>query len=182
MAAIENHTGGLLKAYTDYALQPDMASLLYGIATLPADMRREAMTAIRHKYGGPVLDDLFAQFIGLASSVAANAQEHAEQLLIEFGAHPYTAEKINMPNILGALNGLHLVEGVDTALICHGCAYRLGSVANQCLPTTMDADMCTQPGEVAFMCHAEMDVSGNPLKGCRGFAQRRAAMNAAANK
>lgn len=166
-------------AATDYDIDPELSNLLYGVATLPANDRFMALLAMGGKYGWVQLIGMMAEFIGLACSVADNAKEHAEALLIEFGVHPHIAEKINMPSILGALNGLQLVKGIDTSTVCHGCAFRRGSIANQCLPTTMDAELCTSPGEEAFMCHEDMDEKGNPTAGCRGFAQRRAANNAA---
>lgn len=168
------------KPATDYEIRPELASLLYGVATLPFEDRVLALGAIGHKYGAQELVELFAQFIGLASSVAENAKEHAEDLLIVMGGvHPHTAEKINMPCVLGALNGLHLVEGIDTSTVCHGCAFRKGTIANQSWSTTMDAEGCTQPGDDPFLCHEDLDDKGLPTKGCRGFAQRRAANNAA---
>lgn len=167
------------KPATDYEIRPDLASLLYGVATMPFEERVLALGAIGHKYGARELLELFAQFIGLANSVAENAKEHAQDLLIVMGGvHPHTAEKINMPCVLGALNGLHLVEGIDTATVCHGCAFRKGAIANQCWSTTMEAEQCTTPGEANFMCHEDMDELGKPTKGCRGFAQRRSANNA----
>ena len=166
----------MIEAATDYAIAPQDAELLYGIATLPAIERKHALMAFTYRAGPQVIFDLFAQFIGLANSVASNAHEHAGNLLTEFGVHPHTAEKINMPSILGALNGLVLVPGIDPAPLCHGCAFRKGSIANQCWPTTMDTEHCSEPGEVAFMCHEDIDEKGNPTTGCRGFAQRRVAL------
>lgn len=160
----------------DYDIGAQHAELLFGIATLPAVEREHALMAFTYRAGPQAIFDLFAQFIGLANSVALNAREQAESLLTEHGVHPYTAEKINMPNILGALNGLVLVPGIDPAPLCHGCAFRKGSIANQCMPTTMDAELCSEPGEQPFMCHEDMDAQGNPTAGCRGFAQRRVAI------
>lgn len=170
----------LHEAATDYAIKPELANLLYGVATLPAEDRRMALVAIGREHGAAALIDLFAQFIGLANSVASNASEHAQNLLVEMGqVHPYTAEKINMPSVLGALNGVQLVVGVDANKVCHGCAFRHGSIANQSLPTTMDAEQCSQPGEQTFMCHEDVDARGVPQSGCRGWAQQRAAANVA---
>lgn len=167
-------------AATDYDIDPVLANMLYGVATMPANDRFVALMAMGREHGWVQLIGMMAEFIGLANSVAENAGLHAASLLVEFGlAHPYTAERINMPSILGALNGLQLVKGIDTSTVCHGCAFRRGSIANQSLCTTMDAEHCTSPGEEAFMCHENMDTNGNPTTGCRGFAQRRAANNAA---
>lgn len=166
-------------AATDYSVDPDLAKVLYLLATLPAEQRFMELLRVGTKHGLDAAVRMIVEFIRLANSVAENARENAENLLVEFGEHPHTAEKINMPSIMGALNGLKLVDGIDTAALCHGCVFRQGSIANQSLPTTMDAEWCSSPGENPFMCHENMDAKGNPTAGCRGFAQRRAANNAA---
>lgn len=165
---------------TDYDIAPEVATLLMGIALLPAAERRNALVYLGRQFGAGALIDAFAQFVGLANSVASNASEHAQNLLVEMGqVHPHTAEQINMPNIVGALQGLQLVPGIDPAPLCHGCAFRKGSIANQCFPTTLDAELCSQPHERPFMCHEDVDEQGKPKCACRGFAQARARNNAA---
>lgn len=162
---------------TDYAIDPASAARLYRVALLPAAERRVALGSLYLQLGTTGFLDLMAQFIGLANSVAANANEQAQNLLAEHGVHPYSAEKINMPTILGALIGAQLVSDVDPAALCHGCAFRLGSIANQSASTTGDAATCIQPGESIFMCHERLDEAGEPTTACRGWAQLRRLAN-----
>ncbi len=167
----------------DYTLTAQQAGELMAICSMPLPARLPALHGLVARDGFDGLVTLFAQFIGLANSVAANAKEQAEQLLVELGdVHPYTAEKINMPCVLGALQGARLVHWIDATSLCHGCAFRHGSIANQCLPTTLDADQCSEPGEHAFLCHEVLSPSGEATQACKGFAQARRAAAAALRK
>ncbi|MEC4339878.1 hypothetical protein VPH13_14220 [Stenotrophomonas pavanii] len=159
----------------DYAIPAPLAGVLKGVVSMPTGGRHQALQQLADQLGQDGFINLFAQFIGLANQVAANAREHAQLMLVEEGVHPYTAEKINMPSLVGALQGVQLADGIDTSSLCHGCAFRLGSVANSCSPTTADADWCSQPNERPFMCHVDLDGNGEPTQACRGFAQRRRA-------
>lgn len=164
----------------DYALTVQQAGELMVICSMPLPTRQMALYGLVTRDGFDGLVKLFAQFIGLANSVSANAKDQAEQLLVELGdVHPYTAEKINMPCVLGALQGARLVHGIDPSNLCRGCAFRHGSIANQCLPTTLDADQCSEPGEHAFLCHEVLSPSGEATQACKGFAQARRAATAA---
>ena len=164
-----------------YEISSANAAALRRMVSTPADARRQALNELAAQLGQEFFVDLFAQFIGLANQVVDNAREHAQAMLVaEGGVHPYTAEKINMPSLVGALQGVQLADGIDTASLCHGCAFRLGSIANTCDPTTSDADWCSQPNERPFMCHADLDAVGDPTQACKGFAQRRRAVIAGA--
>lgn len=165
----------------DYNIHPQLACQLQAIAAVPMDLRRLGIQRLALQLGTDAVLELFGEFIGLANRVVHNASEHAQVLLIvEGGMYPHQAEKINMPCILGALNGIGLAAGIDVGPTCAGCAFRSGTIANQSLPTTLDAAECCEPGEAPFMCHEDLDRRGNATTGCRGFAQRRAAQNAAA--
>lgn len=159
----------------DYAIPAPLAKVLVGIVSMPTRGRHQGLQQLAAHLGSDGFIDLFAQFIGMSNQVAENAREHAQAMLVEEGLHPYTAEKINMPSPVGALQGAQLADGVDTSSLCHGCAFRRGSVANTCAPTTADAEWCSQPNERPFMCHVDLDGSGDPTQACRGFAQRRRA-------
>ncbi|PZS93756.1 hypothetical protein [Stenotrophomonas maltophilia] len=164
----------------DHNIHPDLAKELRAIAAVPMDLRRPALRRLAAKIGNAAMVDLFGEFIGLANQVAFNACEQAKDLLVLQGhVWPHEAERINMPCILGALNGIALSASVAPGPLCGGCAFRAGTVANQCLPTTEDADYCSTPGERPFLCHEAVDEHGNAISACRGFAQRRAALNAA---
>ncbi|WP_431490949.1 hypothetical protein [Paraburkholderia fungorum] len=159
----------------DYTMTQEQARALLGTTSLPHDLRVMVLQNFVGEHGVGALADLFAQFIGLANSVVENNREMAELLLItEGGMHPGTAEKINLPTIFGALQGVKLAAGVNTSSVCHGCAFRLGSAANQSPVTSIDADDCAEPGGDNFMCHEDLDEQGQPVKGCAGFAQQRA--------
>jgi hypothetical protein len=158
---------------SDYDIPPHMARALRVVALMPADLRREAVRDL--PLDREALADLFAEFIGLANSVADNCREMVELLLItEGGMHPHTAEKANLPTIGGALAGVGLAAGLDTSTMCSGCAFRPGTPANQSPVTTLDADCLSHPGEEPFWCHHDMNDRGEPTKACAGFAQLRA--------
>lgn len=161
---------------TDYAISAEDAGELLGAVLLPADIRREVLRRYCRARGRAALTNLFAEFIGLANSVIANNREMVETVLTtEADWHPHTSEKVNLPTLFGALQGICLATSVDPADLCGGCAFRLGTPANQSPSTTSDADWCSHPGETNFMCHEDLDDRGEPTRGCRGFAQTRAA-------
>lgn len=165
---------------TDHNIHPDLARELHEIAAVPMDLRLPALRRLAVQIGTRAMVDLFGEFIGLANQVAYNACEQAKDLLVLHGhVWPHEAERVNMPCVLGALNGIVLAAGINPGPLCGGCAFRAGTVANQCLPTTEDADYCSTPGERPFLCHEAVDEHGNAISACRGFAQRRAALNAA---
>lgn len=165
----------------DYQMTRQQADLLKGISLVPFDLRSQALRLHADLVGLDRFVDLFANFIGMANSVVANNREMVELLLItEGGMHPHTAEKANLPTIFGALQGIELAEGVDLSKVCAGCAYRLGTPANQSPSTTCDAGDVLQPGEAVFLCHAELDAETQPYKACGGYAQHMAARKAGA--
>ena len=69
--------------------------------------------------------------------------------------HPQLAEKINLPTLFGALHGVVLAAGVKSDKTCGGCAFRLGTPANQSPITTGDADWYFHPGEGDCLCHED---------------------------
>lgn len=115
---------------------------------------------------------LFSNFIGMAQTVVENCEEAAQMIaLTEFGANPHDVEKMNMPCLGGAIVGYEMSAGVDQGHLCHGCAYRKGSVANTCLVTQADAVYCHDDKQT-FMCHENLDASGEPTQKCRGFLKK----------
>lgn len=167
---------------TDYALTPEARDALMGVVGLPADLRATTLRRFHEEHGAEALVEAFAQFIGLANSVAENCREMVELILItDGGMHPHTAEKANLPTVFGALNGLKITEGLDPDGICEGCAFRIGALANQSPITTCEADFCADPGGHDFLCHAEgLDHRGSPTRGCAGWAKLRARRKALA--
>jgi len=158
-----------------YSIAPDGAGVLMGAAGLTPEIRREILAHFAREHGEAALVALFAEFIGLANSVVANCHDALEVFgIAHLGMHPYEAEKLNLPTIFGALNGARLAHDVDPKGLCDGCAFRLGTHANQSPVTTCDAGDCSQPGEANFMCHENLDDSGAPTKACGGWARKRA--------
>jgi hypothetical protein len=159
---------------TDYAgMDADHARRLKGIVLHEIDIRREALAEFRRKFGDDAVLEAFAEFIGLANSVIQNSHDALELFGIIHGEmEPYEAEKLNLPDIFGALSGVELAKfGCDEA--CSGCAFRLGSLANQSPSTTSDADWSGHVGEQPFMCHEDLSESGEPTKVCQGWVRLR---------
>jgi hypothetical protein len=160
---------------TLYSLTRDEASMLAGACGLPVDVRAVIFEKYAMRHGVAALTNLFAQFMGLANSVVANNRDALEIFgIVHCNLGPYEAEKINLPTIFGACNGAMLAGGMEQEGLCGGCAFRLGTHANQSPVTTCDADWCSHPGEANFFCHEELDEKGEPVKACVGFARLRA--------
>lgn len=154
----------------DYALTDEQAATLSGAVGVSADFRRQILA----KHTKRELVEMFAQFVGLANSVVANNREMVELLLITEGnMHPHSAEKANLPTIMGALWGVPLAAAAAGQRTCAGCAFRLGTPANQSPATTCDADWTTKNGREVFMCHEHVDDRGNPTNVCPGFGRAR---------
>lgn len=161
----------------EYEIGHAALDALMGAAVLPVAIRRTILDRLLSDLGREGFVDAFANFIGLANSVVANNREMIEVILLTEGRmYPAQAEKANLPTIFGALNGLKIAAGIDPAKTCAGCAFRVGTPANQSPSTTVDAEWCGHPGESDFMCHMEgLDERGEPTEGCAGWAQLRAA-------
>ncbi|MGO4801204.1 hypothetical protein ACEN2T_18140 [Pseudomonas sp. W22_MBD1_FP4] len=156
---------------TEYSMTPADAVELASMAKLDLAMRREALNRYVQLHGGSRLVELFAQFIGMANSVAANCAEMSDTVLIvECGVHPDRFDSVNLPTIIGACQGVVLADKCDPDGACHGCAYRLGSIANQSPIATSDADFKAYD-QKGFMCHADVDEMGAPTKVCVGHAK-----------
>jgi hypothetical protein len=154
----------------DYTLSAHDARELKGMVLLPCEFRIELLKRYASSHGQDALINLFAQFIGMANSVVDNARESAEMVLILGGMNPYEAEKLNTPSLFGAIQGVELASTVDQRKTCVGCAFRLGSMANQSPITTTDADDCVK-GNDRFMCHEDLDCDGAPTRACAGHSQ-----------
>lgn len=153
----------------DYRLSVADAVTLRAIALMPADMRIEMLREFVMRHGVRALTELFAEFIGLANSVVANNREMIELILIqESVCHPDRVD-VNLPTIGGALAGIEPATLCITESTCGGCAYKLGTVANQCPPTAQDALEATD-GEHQFWCHEDVNDDGSVKHLCRGHA------------
>lgn len=160
-----------MSGHTDYTMTPRQAEDIASLANLPLAGRVRGLTEYCEKHGVESLVELFAQFIGMASSVADNCRDMTDLVLIsELGMHPDKFDSVNLPTILGACQGVALAAQCDPAGACEGCAYRLGSMANQSPMATSDAAYMSFD-QKGFMCHAETDDRGNPTKVCVGHAK-----------
>lgn len=160
-----------MPANCEYSMTPTDATDIAGIAQLDLAMRRLALSAYLERHGHERLVELLAQFIGMANSVVANCGEMSDQVLIaECGVHPDRFDSVNLPTIIGACQGVMIASKCDPAGACHGCAYRLGSIANQSPITTCDAEYMAHDRK-GFMCHAHLDEHNEPTKVCVGHAK-----------
>lgn len=151
---------------TDFRITVAQAKEMAGAVTLPSEFRLMTLQKYAKEHGNDAALALCAELLGLANAVVENCHTNAADLLVMQGMHPHDSEKINMPTMLGALLGIALAaEAPKQEATCHGCAYRLGSIANQCLSTVTDADYQAQ-GLDGFCCHESDD---HPP--CRGHAQ-----------
>lgn len=157
---------------TTYNITPDQAKALLCASLGCRENRAKMLRMYTDAHGGDALRDLFAEFIAAANAVADNCREHAANEFLAQGVSndPYLHDKINMPSIAGAMQGIIVAATVDPKGACAGCAYRLGTIANQCLATTTDAINCGD-GSVDFQCHEHLDGKGNPTRRCIGFAR-----------
>jgi hypothetical protein len=160
-----------MPANCEYSMARDDATDLASIAQFDLAMRREALTSYLQRNGSLRLVEFMAQLIGMANSVAANCSEMSDQVLItECGVHPDKFTSVNLPTIIGACQGVMIASKCDPKGACHGCAYRLGSIANQSPITTSDAEFMAHDRK-GFMCHAYLGGDGEPTKVCVGHAK-----------
>jgi hypothetical protein len=156
----------------DYNLTAHEANELSGVVLLPMDIRVTLLDQYRKSHGTDALVQLFANFIGMANSVVENSKDSLWLLGVTAAKlSDREAENINVPTLFGALNGVKLAARVDQNKTCSGCAFRLGSLANQSPSTTCDAEHCVEFGEDRFMCHEDMNENDQPTRVCGGFAQ-----------
>lgn len=157
---------------TDYTLTTADADELSAMVLMPHEYRAKLLRRYIREHGQAALINLFSQTIGLANSVVANNREFIELAgIIEGTLHPHNAHQVNLPTMFGALSGVGLANSVDQTKTCGGCAYRLGSCANQSPITTTDASWCLSEGD-DFLCHERVDSKGEPHKLCVGHAQK----------
>lgn len=153
----------------DYNFTKKEAEDLIGISLLPDDIRREAIRKLFGSRGKEGIIRLFSAFIGMANSVVANNREFIEEyLFVKCDHQPQEAAKINLATIHGALKGVTIAANIDG--MCKGCAYRLGTPANQSPITAFDADFCLDGSSGDFMCHMNLDEQGEQKTECAGYA------------
>lgn len=156
---------------TAYSLTPEQATEVAALAESAVDERIARLTRYAGEHGAAAVIELLAQVIGMANSVAENARQMTDLVLIsELGMHPDRFDSINLPTLVGACQGVLLAAQCDPEGACAGCAYRLGTMANQSPIATTDAAYMSFD-QRGFMCHAETDEHGEPTKVCVGHAK-----------
>lgn len=160
-----------------YSLTRPDADTLAAALVLPTDARAEFLADYLARFGPDDLLNLFAQALGMANSVVANNREAIELFgICEGTLHPHNAHQINLPTMLGAAQGARIAR--DAKGMCGGCAFRLGTTANQSPITTIDAEDCARDG-TPFLCH-DVEPGERIRAACRGFVvARREAAHAA---
>lgn len=157
-------------ANCEYSMSTDDALLIAGMSQYDLETRRDMVGAVLVTDGAGRLVEMLAQLIGMANSVAENCAAMSDQVLIvECGVHPDRFDSVNLPTIIGACQGVLIASKCDPAGACHGCAYRLGSIANQSPIATCDAEFMAHDRK-GFMCHAYLDED-RPTKVCVGHAK-----------
>jgi hypothetical protein len=137
------------------------------------EKRLEILLRYAVQEGAEALLELFADMTELSEQVIDNGKQHAIDTLIqETDLHPYSAEKLNYPSLKGALVGLKQADRVPKHArerVCMGCAYRAGTVANQCFDTQQDTDLVLESAK-NFLCHARGtdEATGEPMRPCIG--------------
>jgi hypothetical protein len=153
-----------------YSISPEESALLLGALHLPERERTETLVRF---LDGPNASRLLSQFMGLAAGVYQNAREFMEiEIVVQTGEYPHSVEKWNFPTLTGALLGIRTSHGVKQDGLCEGCAFRLGTHANQCESTNIDARGQCAPGEPPFLCHMTEDGK-EPHSPCVGWARAR---------
>lgn len=156
---------------TEYSLTPEQASSVASLAQAPLPDRIAALQKYANEHGTGAVIELFAHVVGMANSVSENARQMTDLVLIsELGMHPDRFDSVNLPTLLGACQGVLLAAQCDPEGACAGCAYRLGTMANQSPIATTDAAYMSFD-QRGFMCHAEVGVHGEPTKVCIGHAK-----------
>lgn len=157
-----------------YSLNSDQAILLAALFIMPIELRRETLEEHAAGAGPDAIVDLLLEFVSLAKSVEENARGYIECMMMAHGAvhSEREADHLNAPSIVGALEGIRIARA-PTAGMCGSCAFRLGSVPNQCLPTVQDALHCIG-GPMQFNCHQDLNEEDEGIFICAGFAAARA--------
>lgn len=156
----------------DYTMTSRDANELKGMVLLPFEFRQKLLAQYVKDRGVGALVDLFANFIGMASQVVENTREALFLFgLTELHLTHRASEDINVASLFGALQGVELANQVDQRKTCVGCAFRLGSLANQSPSTTSDAYWCVECDDDRFMCHEHMDENDQPTVPCGGYVQ-----------
>ena len=142
----------------------------------------DRLQAIQAQFGGKSNDELLVllnSVLNISVNYAASCDETLYLHLVTSGdMHPHAIEKLISPSFHGALNGLILAKKApNQKVLCDGCAYRHGTLANHCLTTQSDL-MTALNSESIFYCHEGVENLDVPtekdrkcMKPCKGWAQ-----------
>jgi hypothetical protein len=157
---------------TDHTMGADVARDLMGLVLLPREVRVAALERLLRERGERWLIEALADLVGVANQALANCEEAVDVILVSHGVYrPDSSERANLASLYGALVGIALAEGVEQDGLCAGCAFRVGTPANQSLLTTCDAEHAEAFGE-RFMCHAGLEEGDQPRRVCLGWERK----------
>jgi len=156
-----------------YGFTKNICDLLTAATVVDHETRVELLAKLNADEGLSALIDAFSNFIGMAVSVGENNAVHLTEVLTSQGFEIPAGQKVVVPTVFGAMSGYQMAAWAKSEKRCATCAYRLGSVANQCLETVCDAEYAG-PFDELFMCHEDMK-DGEPTRGCAGWAEAESA-------
>lgn len=156
---------------TDHQISKTDAKECLACQSLPREFRVMYLQKFRGDRTVEDMIELLADWMGLTNQIVANNRKHIEGYLVtECGHTPDIAATINLPDVSGALIGIVMAVKPKRG-ICGTCAFRSGSVANQCHGTLLDAEGAIRDREPSsFNCHEHME-NGNPTRICAGAVE-----------
>lgn len=133
--------------------------------------REELIGRYLGEHGAAGLVGLFFEFVEVAKRLERGQREWMERECEYLGlVAPGQGMDMNLPTVAGAVAGLEFAVEPAVAGMCVGCAFRLGSGANQSLSTVTDAEACVRDGRL-FLCHEVVDGSGRAVRACSGWVE-----------
>lgn len=157
----------------------DEINNLIEILNVPKACRHQA---IHEKLSSKSHDDLI-KILEVLMTVSENYAESCDEalylhLVITGDMHPHSIEKLISPKFDAALKGLLLSEKAPNQdVLCDGCAYKEGTLANHCSTTQSDLSSALNEGKI-FYCHEGFERLDVPtkkdqkcMKPCKGWAQ-----------
>ena len=114
-----------------YDLPKEAVRVLAAASVMPGPDRRQLLDKAAREHSAETVLSWFAEFMGLANSVAHNNRACIERFAVsDLGLPPADAERINLPTVLGALMGADLARDSAAAGRCGGCAYHISTACS----------------------------------------------------
>jgi hypothetical protein len=146
------------------------AEALAALSVLSYEDRLSQIKRLRREHGIEWVLRLFNDTIGMANSVTDNSHEMVKFVaLMNADLHQQDVDKISLPSMLGAAMGAAAAALCEDVKVCDGCAFKIGSIANQCVPTQADVRHITAD-DGRFLCHVDGLEGDKPTQACKGWA------------